>query len=93
MEVKDGREPLRRPERLMGVNQGTAEVSWSVFFIHSFFYADCPTRPICQRTLKRLATKEQSKIENTDSGSNIAPRRKILYFYLYFNHFSLIRQS
>lgn len=46
-EVEGSCEPLRERRSLMGVNQGTAEVRWSLLV----FYADCPTRLICQCTL------------------------------------------
>lgn len=52
-EVEDCREPPREEGREVNGsrsgNSGGEPEPWSFFF--SFFYADCPTRLICQCTL------------------------------------------
>ena len=82
MEVEDCREPLREGGRLMGLNQGTAEVRWNrrgVFFVppHLSVY------PVTARF------KQPGKTQRTDSGSHIVFHSAPL---LSFEHFSLVLQ-
>ncbi len=60
MEVEDCREPLREGGRLMGVNQGTAEVSWNLW-VFLCWLSDSPHLSVYSATAGYRATVQNRK--------------------------------
>lgn len=60
MEVEDCRKPLREGGRLMGVNQGTAEVRWNLWFFLCWL-SDSPHLSVCSVTADYRATVQNRK--------------------------------